>query len=370
MVAEFPLHDYLLVVDRQTAETHQFPEGARIEVVNTRRQQSRAASATSARSLWDLWKMARAVSRHRLDVFFFPAVYSYYPLVGNIPIAITFHDAIADQHPELIFPGLKARLYWSAKMWLALRQADCVLTVSEDARSQIAAAYHYPKSQIHVVHEGVNAIFRPLECSGTNTVLLERYHIPSESPLILYVGGLSPHKNIQGLLRALNGVRRTTSIQCHLVIVGDYEHDSFYSCYHDLLSLAHRLGLERCVTFTGFVPDDHLVALLNAASLFVQPSFSEGFGLPALEAMACGVPVVASKRGSLPEVLGSAGVFFDPNNHREMASVLVRLLQDSALRKRLRTDGLRRATDFSWQVSASKVVRLLEEVVHGSVKTA
>jgi glycosyltransferase involved in cell wall biosynthesis len=363
MVADSPGHEFILTMDRQTAQDYEFPPGARIEVVDTRRQPTRAAAADSARSPIDLWRMSRAVSRQSLDVFFFPAVYSFYPLFKKVPTAVTFHDAIAENQPELIFPGLKSRLFWNLKVRFALRQADRIVTVSESARAQIATAFRYPESAISVIGEGPNSHFQPSNDPGTLASVLHRYYIPGGVPLILYVGGISPHKNLQGLLAALARVHRSSQAAWHLVLVGDHTNDSFYGCYEELVALATKLELAERVTFTGFVPDEHLVALYNAATMLVLPSFNEGFGLPVVEAMACGLPVAASRRGSLPEVVGSAGVLFDPDDHEDMAGVLRRLLEDAVLRQRLRDEGLRRAENYSWKAAAAKTIRLFEEMV-------
>jgi glycosyltransferase involved in cell wall biosynthesis len=370
MVAEFPGHEFILTTDRQTAEGYQFPDRARLEVVDTRVQPTQAAAADSARSPADLWKMSRAVTRQSLDVFFFPAVYSFYPLLRRIPTAVTLHDAIAESHPELIFPSLKSRLFWNLKVRLALHQADRVLTVSESARSQIAAVFHYPASAIHVITEGPKPLFRVRSDLETTRVVLDQYDIPNGVPLILYVGGISPHKNLQGLLWALARVRRRSQTPWHLVLVGDHTNDSFYGCYGELVALCRQLEMGQQVTFTGFVPDEELMILYNAATMLVLPSLNEGFGLPVVEAMACGLPVAASRRGSLPEILGSAGVLFDPENDEEMASMLVRLLEDAGLRERLRGEGLRRAESFSWKAAAAEAVHLFEDMVHGAAQTA
>jgi glycosyltransferase involved in cell wall biosynthesis len=125
------------------------------------------------------------------------------------------------------------------------------------------------------------------------------------------------------------------------------------------------LGLADAVTFTGYVPGDHLVALYNAASVAVLPSFSEGFGLPALEAMACGAPVAASRRGSIPEVVGEAGVLFDPADPDDMARALESVLADETLRQRLRAAGLARAALFSWETAAARTLDVLEEAARG-----
>jgi glycosyltransferase involved in cell wall biosynthesis len=369
MVAGFPGHEFILTTDRQTADDYEFPAAARIEVVDTRRQPTQAAAADGARSPADLWRMSRAVSRQPLDVFFFPAVYSFYPLWRKVPTAVTFHDAIPESQPELIFPGLRSRLFWNLKVRLALRQADRILTVSANARSQIAAAFRYPESAIHVIEEGPNACFRLMNDPDFSLRVRRQYRLLGDVPLILYVGGISPHKNLQGLLRALARVRHKSPAPWHLVLVGDHSNDSFYGCYEELVTLCSQLEMRERVTFTGFVPDPDLVGLYNAATMLVLPSFNEGFGLPVVEAMACGLPVAASRRGSLPEVVGSAGVLFDPEDHEEMAAVLVRLLEDSALRQHLRTEGLRRAESFSWKAAAAKTVRLFEEMAHAAGRT-
>jgi glycosyltransferase involved in cell wall biosynthesis len=152
----------------------------------------------------------------------------------------------------------------------------------------------------------------------------------------------------------------------HLVIVGDHSHDSFLTCFRELSQECARLGLTERVTFTGFVPDDDLVALYNAARVLALPSVAEGFGLPAIEAMACGLPVAASRRGSLPEIVGDAGVFFDPLDNEDMATALRRLLEDDTLRASLSVAGLARASRRSWNEAAGKTVRLIEQTVRGA----
>ena len=359
IVAEHPRHEYTLVVDRATAEQSRLPAGARVEVVATSEQPTRAASAAGARSPIDLLRMARAASRIPLDLFFFPAVYTYYPMLRRLPLVVTFHDAIAESHPALIFRGARARLFWRAKSWLANRQADRILTVSNDARTRIAAAFGRPESKVAVVSEGPGAAFRPLDDDAATRHVLDEYGLPDD-PLVLYVGGISPHKNLDGLLQAF---ARLPQRRAHLAIVGDHSGDSFLGCYPELVALRRRLGLESRVTFTGFVPDEHLAVLYNAATVLALPSFDEGFGLPAVEAMACGLPVAASRSGSLVEVVGTAGVFFDPRDHDAMAAALLRVIEDPQLRADLSARGLQRAGLFTWSAAARDAVRLFEETV-------
>lgn len=366
MVAEFPGHEFHLVVDRQTAEAGEFPAAARVVVVPTRRQPTQAASADGARGLRDMWRMTRAVSRLRPDAFFFPAVYSFFPLLNRVPTVVTFHDAIAENYPGLIFPGRRARLFWGMKTWLARRQADRILTVSESARAEVAKAFRLPPSSITVIPEGPSPAFRLLDDPAALRGIRQKYQLPEASPLILYVGGLSPHKNLAGLLRSLSHLRERGSASWHAVLVGDNTSDSFYGCYQELLALRRELGLDDRVSFTGFVSNEELVVLYNAATLMVLPSFSEGFGLPVVEAMACGLPVAVSRRGSLPEVTGDAGLLFEPDDLPGMAEVIGRLLGDAALRSELRAAGLRRVERYSWRTAARRTVELLESLVRGN----
>ncbi len=358
MVESYPQHDFVLVVDAATAAQGVFPERASLEVVATSEQQIQAASADGARQVSDLWRMARAVAKAKFDVFFFPTRYSYFPLICSTPMVIAFHDATAERHPELIFPGFKSRLLWRIKSRLALRRADRLVTVSHDARQQLSEVFRYPAESITVISEGTDPIFRPLTDNGEAASIRERFKLPPNDPLILYVGGISPHKNLQGLLRALEQVPGSW----HLVLVGDYENDSFWGCYNELIALIGDIGLDGRVTFTGFVTDEELLHCYHASTMLVLPSMSEGFGLPVVEAMACGLPVAASARNSIPEVLGDAGLLFDPTSIEDMTDCIGRLMADPELRERLRLLGLARAESYSWANGARNLVELLESV--------
>ena len=189
-----------------------------------------------------------------------------------------------------------------------------------------------------------------------------QYGLPAECALLLYVGGLSPHKNIDGLLRAVSALPPTRA-PWHLAIVGDVANDTFLTCHEQLQAQVREPGLCGRVSFTGFVPDAQLAALYRAATVLVLPSFSEGFGLPVLEAMACGLPVAVSDRFSLPEIVGDAGVLFDPTSTPSITQALSRVLGDAELRASMRAKGLQRATAYSWRRGAERMARILERVV-------
>ena len=357
MMTEYPDHAFTLVLDQHTAAESELPNGAKVEIVQTREQPTRAASAYGSRSVADLWKLSRAVSRCDFDVFLFPTSYSFYPLFCKTPTVVVFHDAIAEQHPELIFPRLRSRLLWKLKTWLAMRRADRMVTVSQSAREQLATIFRRPVTAIDVITEGPAPCFQPLDARESAAIVLRRYGLPDNVPLILYVGGISPHKNLERLLRAAKRVREPW----HLVLVGDYSNDSFFSSCKEVVELSHALNIVDRVTFTGYIPDADLVVLYNLATMLVLPSLSEGFGLPAIEAMACGLPVAASNRGSLPEVVGEAGLLFDPSSEGEIADAIARLLGDELLRHEISRKAQERAKLFSWKNGARKMMSILEK---------
>ena len=358
MVVRHPQHHFVLVVDAHTARQCTFPSGAETLVVQTSEQPTQAAAADGARSLTDVWRMSRALTSARFDVVLFPTRYTFVPLLGSTPAVLTIHDATDVHQPHLLFPHWRSRLLWKLKSRLAIRRAKRIVTVTNDARQQIAAAFSLREDSITVVSEGPDAGFVP---RAADAAAGARHAIPFGARLILYVGGISPHKNLQALLRAAARVRQQEPDGWHVVLVGDYKGDSFLSCYRELVELARSLGLEERVTFTGFVPDDDLVLLYNAATMLVLPSKGEGFGLPVVEAMACGLPVAASDRNSLPEVLGGAGLLFDPDSDEAIAASIIRLLRDAKLRADLRARGLVRARAYSWDAGADTMVRVLEE---------
>jgi glycosyltransferase involved in cell wall biosynthesis len=362
MVAEAGPHEITLIVDRATADEWDLPRSVRLDVVATTAQPSRAASARGSRSPADVWRLARAAGRHAFDVFFFPAVYSFYPLLRRVPSVITFHDAIADRHGDLVFPGRWPRLLWGAKTWMARRQADRILTVSESARADIVRCFG-GAGKVRVIAEAAGPQFRVSDDLEARVGVRARYGLPTEGPLLLHVGGLSPHKNLSRLLLALEALARP-EYPWHLALVGNDTAEGFHSEVAALRQIVRRSALQGRVTLTGEVPDVDLVLLYNAATALVLPSLAEGFGLPAVEAMACGLPVAASRRGSLPEVLGPAAAYFDPLSAAEMTAAILGLLTDPPLRERLSQEGLQRARTFSWRAAARETLGVCEELAH------
>jgi glycosyltransferase involved in cell wall biosynthesis len=340
---------YCLFLDRATADQcDDMPDVRRI-VVETSAAATQAAAASGRRSLRDLWAMRRGVAEHRdgLDLFYFPSVYTYFPMPGGPKVAVTIHDTIAEHFPRLIFPNRRSELFWRIKVRWAIAQADRILAVSRTAKRDIVGEYGVDEARIGVVTDAVSPVFRPMP-----PVLPPRYGLAPGERFVLYVGGISPHKNLATLLDAMPPGEK-------LVLVGDYRKDVFYSSYP---ALRRKLGDSDRVVFTGHVPDDDLVSFYNAATCLVIPSFDEGFGLPAVEAMACGLPVIASEAGALPEVVGDAGLRFDPNSTRQLSEAIARLLGDEPLRRELSRRGLERAGHYTWRRSAEQLLGVFAEL--------
>lgn len=357
LIIEDSKNEYLFFVDRETAETDEFPVKVKKIVANTEFSPTQAASAESSRSAKDLWAMSREVLKHKIDIFFSPAVYSYFPIFNRTKIIVTLHDVIADHHPELIFPNKKSHLFWRLKQNIAIRQASLILTVSENAKEQIIEYFNLPESRLRVITEAARSVFTILPHDEKMNEALQRHHLKKDEKFLLYVGGISPHKNLNTLIDAfqrLDGVK--------LVLVGDYKDDPFFSAYPALKKQVEELGLTEKIFFAGFVEDIDLAYLYNAATLVVLPSLEEGFGLPAVEAMACGTPVAASNRGSLPEVLGDAGVFFEPLDVENMADVIKQILNDNARRKEMSRTGLNRSKQFMWKKAATDLLAIFDEL--------
>jgi glycosyltransferase involved in cell wall biosynthesis len=354
---------YVLFADRQTAEAAEFPPGWQVVVGDTAEAPAQAAAADSRRSLRDLWVMRRLVQRASLDVFFFPAVYSYFPVGGQVPCLVTFHDVIAETLPHLIFQTQRSRMFWQLKCRLALRRATRVLTVSEASKQGLMRMFGLGEERIRVVPEAASATFRPVDChSAAHRAALQRHGVQPDECYLLYVGGISPHKNLDTLIEGFTQVVRSPICQdVRLVLVGDYKRDVFRTCYEALRQRTAHLAIDNRVHFTGFVADADLVHLYAAAQALVLPSYLEGFGLPAVEAMACGAAVIASNCGALPEVLHGAGHLFDPHNIATLVDGLRRVLADAPYRAGLQAGSLARARAFSWEQSARRAVELFHE---------
>jgi glycosyltransferase involved in cell wall biosynthesis len=360
MLAEPREHRFVLFLDREPVEEMLRPN---VEVVRVRTSATVTDSAVADgnRRIRDVLAFSRSASSKPLDVFWFPAVYSWFPLRPGIPSIVTFHDAIAEHFTDLVVPELRGRLLWNLKVWLARRSARHIATVSEAARDEIVRYLHIPRAKISVILEAADPRFGPVTDGAQRRAARQVLGLPADKRLILYVGGLAPHKNLSGLIEGFaKAVADERLGDVDLVLAGDPNGDGFHSNVEQLHASVKARGLAGRVHFPGFVPDAILPALYSDALVVAMPAFSEGFGLPAAEAIACGTPVIATKGGAVAEVVGRAGLFFDPRDTDDIAQTIVEVAADSSSLDRLKQQCLPRSAEMTWANSAATMLDLLE----------
>lgn len=287
-----------------------------------------------------------------LDLFHAPDFFLP-PVRARTRTIVTVHDLSFVRLPETTMVGMERQL----NTWvpLSVQRAGHVIAVSEATRQDLIELYQTPPEKITTLYHGVAESFRPVRDKAHLTAVRQKYRL-GEDPFLLSVGTIQPRKNYRRLIQAFARLDPALS----LVIVGS-------KGWHtgEILAEVTRRRLDGRVKFLGFVADADLPALYSAASLFVYPSLYEGFGLPVLEAMACGTPVVASNVSALPEVAGQAGLLVDPYDVAALATALGRVIEDPDLHQFLAQAGLVQAQKFRWEETGQKLLglyqRLLEE---------
>lgn len=305
-------------------------------------------SARSSALRW-LALVPAALRRLRVDVFH-GMDHVGIPLVGRTgKYVVTVHDVI-----PLILPETFTRRH-RAIVRVALarirRKADRVIVPSHTVKRDVVRYAGVPEDRVVVTPEGCEPRFRPVSSEGAMRDVAARYGLPSR--YLLAVGTLEPRKNLTALLDAFARLLRCGAVDpdLRLVLAG-----ARGWLDEPIFRTVRSLGLEPAVHFPGFIDDDDLPAVYSGAALFVFPSLYEGFGLPPLEAMACGVPVVTSNVSSMPEVAGDAAMLVDPRDVDGLAAAIARVLRDRALRARLRVAGITRARQFSWEATARRTL--------------
>jgi glycosyltransferase involved in cell wall biosynthesis len=271
------------------------------------------------------------------------------PLFCPVPSVVTIHDCIHLLFPQYL-PNRMAYNYARFMMGSAIRNSAIVFTVSEASRGDILRFFpETDPEKVHVVPNAIDAELLRDPGEEERERVRERYQLRSR--FVLFAGNVKPHKNLERLIRAFARVRgQEGNEDLRLVLLGDD-----VSRYGSLRRTADEAGVRQDVRFFGFVPHETLAALYRMATVFAFPSLYEGFGLPPLEAMACGTPVVTSRLSSLPEVVGDGALLVDPYSEDEIAHGIARLLDDQDLRARLVERGLERAASYSWERSVREI---------------
>ena len=297
-------------------------------------------------------KIPLALARERVRLVHEPH-YVLPPAIGCRSV-VTIHDCIHLMFPQYL-PSKLAYVYAKASMWGATRKADRILTVSEASKRDILRFFDVKPEKVVVIYNAIDERFLAPADAGRMDLVRQRYQL--DHPFILYVGNIKPHKNVERLIDAFGRARSACPDDLKLVIIGDE-----LSRYPALRQAVHRHKLDKQVRFLGFQPQETLAAFYRLARAFVFPSLYEGFGLPPLEAMACGTPVVTSNVSSLPEVAGGAALLVDPHDTDAIAEGIKRAVNDEDVRADLIARGLARARQFSWAQSVAKIHKIYMEV--------
>jgi glycosyltransferase involved in cell wall biosynthesis len=286
-----------------------------------------------------------------LDLFHSPD-FVLPPVNGRIPTLLTVHDLSFVHYPET-FPARLVAYLNQIVPW-SIGRATHILADSQATKDDLSFIWHVPEGKVTVLYSGVHERFRPMTEEKRLTAVRQQYNLGT-SPYILTVGTVQPRKNYQMLIRAFQPIAQTHPH--NLIITGGKGW-----LYEEMLAEVGRQGLDGRVHFIGFVADADLPALYSEAALFVFPSLYEGFGLPLLEAMGCGVPVISSNASSLPEVAGDAAVLLSPHDEAAWTESINHLLQNPAERARLVAAGFRQSRHFSWQQSAHQLHQIYKKL--------
>ncbi|MCK4649383.1 glycosyltransferase family 4 protein [bacterium] len=303
------------------------------------------------RFFWDYLKIPIEPFLGKVDVLH---VTDYLmPQVRKAKLVVTIHDVTPLSLPQ--YHNRYTRTYIRNKLLSIAERADRIIAVSENTKRDIMSSLSIPESKIKVIYEAIDESYHPIEDIKFLDRIRKRYTLPDK--FILHVGTIEPRKNITRLIKAFATLKKMKSLKHKLVIAGQKGWR-----YDDIFREVKDLDLESEVIFIGYVSEEDLPGLYNAAQVFVYPSLYEGFGLAPLEAMACGTPVICSNTSSLPEVVGDAANVVDPYNTDEMARAIGEVLTDGKLRQEMGAKGLKRASLFSWKKAARETLSVYRDL--------
>jgi glycosyltransferase involved in cell wall biosynthesis len=322
----------------------------------------------------------KKLSRGEFDIVHYPYFHPFFislPFTRKEKVVVTVHDLIPLIYPKAYPPGVKGRLKFLIQRYLVNR-ADRVITISETSKKDIVRFLGIPEDKVDVVYLAPKSVYKRVYDRNFLKKISKKYNLPSK--FVLYVGDVNYNKNVISLINACK------IIGMHLVIVGkgpaDLSDDRsiiqnikgprdwlrfFFKMTHPehahYRKLIKKFKKNKKILRLGFVPDNELVAIFNLASVYCQPSYYEGFGVPVLEAMACGTPVVVSKTQALVEISGKAALFANPDDPKDIAKKIDKLIKDSELRKRMVERGLDNSSRFSWESTGLLTLQVYRKTI-------
>lgn len=305
-------------------------------------------------TFWTQKILPDKLKKNRIDLLHCPAFKA--PLKCGVPLIVTFYDLHILNNPKDYNSWLA--LYCKSMLGKIAKSADKIITISEFSKKDIIKTLSVPEKKVIVTYCGTDATFRVISDNELKNRIRDKYNLNKK--FILYVGAVQPRKNIPSLLMAYSEFKKKRTFDYDLVFVtsSGWRNKSIFA-------LINKFGLKNNIKFLKDTPRDDLVIIYNIAEFFVYPSFFEGFGMPVLEAMSCGCPVICSNTSSLPEVIGSAGITIDPNNSEELTNAMKDVANNNRLRQDLKQNGLQRSRMFSWTKCANQTLEVYKNVCSG-----
>lgn len=307
--------------------------------------------------LWEQWALPRAAKKARIDILHCTS--NTAPLYCSVPLMLTLHDIIYLNSGKSKGMSYYQQLGWYYRRWNVPRiinKCRCIITVSETERANIVHRFPQIDKRLSVVHNGYSDCYRPLPDEETSVVV--RKYLPDDKYLF-FLGNTDPRKNTEGVLRAYHDYRSRSRHPLKLVITGLKQ-----EYVENMLTDMNLKESIPNIVYTGYVPSEDLPALYNGAFIFLYPSLLEGFGIPVLEAMACGTPVITSNCSSLPEVAGKDGLLINPFSTQEIIGAILLLEADTKLYQKQVEYGLNRVKLFSWKHTAQSYLKLYKEMLY------
>lgn len=354
----YQLLNCLNKIDRKNNYMLFMPESKNCNINFNKNFQIKNIDNLNKDDFWNEVNIGTLLQDNEVQIYHVPQNGVGIPVKKNCHFVITLHDIIPYKMPETV--GDTYLKIFLEEMPNIVANCDGIITVSEFSKKDISEAFNYPEEKIYVTYLASEDMYHPINKKLCKDFINKNYSIQDD--YILYVGGFSPRKNIVGLIEAFSlfaeDYRHTNNKDIKLVITG--KHGKSYSIYKER---ATELRINDKVIFPGFIPVEHLPLFYNAAELFVYPSFYEGFGLPPIEAMACGIPVIASNVTSIPEILEDCAVLINPSNVEELSIAMQEVINNDLLKSQLIKRGFTKVSELSWEATAKNTIEAYKAIV-------
>jgi len=304
--------------------------------------------------VWEQYYLPKIIKKIKPDIIHCTS--NTAPINAGVPTILTLHDILFMQKIDLLKGTLYQRLGNMYRKWIVpkiIYKSKKIITVSNYEKGEIQRFFSLPFDGVKVIYNSYNPNFKQIADKAILTPCKQKYNLPNQ--FVLYLGNTHPNKNLRNVLKAFHSLRDKHHISISLVMP-----DIKQEYLDRILREQGTPHLKDAIILTGYVPNDELKYIFNLATIFLYPSFYESFGIPMIEAMACGIPVIASSRAAMPEISGDSTLMINPDSPDEIANAIKRILSDSQLYAQLKDAGLRRASFFSWSKTASEMVKIYE----------